>query len=72
MPRMRGGNATQAFLGWLISVFIVSVCVYFAINYLSETGRTTAIVFAVIFGIMVIGMPFEAYGMWKQGILFDN
>ena len=69
---MRGGNATEAFSGWVISLFICAVCIYFAVNSLSEGGRTTAIVFAVIFGIMVIGMPFEAYGMWRNGTLFQD
>ena len=69
---MRGGNSTQALLGWVLCIFIFSVCVYFAVNYLSEAGKTTAIIFAVIFGIMVIGMPFDAYQLWKNGKLFDD
>ena len=69
---MRGGSHSQAFMGWLICLAIFIGCIYYAYNASSQTGKTTAIVFAVIFGFMAFGMPIEAYGKYKTGTLLPD
>ena len=72
MARMRGGSNAEAVQAFIVYFFIIGICAYYAVHAPTKTGRITAMVFGVVFGIFLIGMTAEVYGMWKSGSLLSD